>query len=186
MTFFSHSIARPLPLARSIAMTALMSATMLAVPMTLARAETGANAVFWLAQATPATPAVTPSVVTPAAPAAAEMKIDTVEQRITELHNSLKITHDQEKKWTAVATDMRDNAVAMDKLVATEKSTPAASKTAVYDLKMYQKFSQAHVDGLKNLLSSFESLYASMSDSQKKIADDIFQASGRQGGASRG
>jgi hypothetical protein len=36
---------------------------------------------------------------------------------------------------------------------------------------MYQKFAQAHVDGLKNLISSFDKLYAGMPDAQKKIAN---------------
>ena len=53
--------------------------------------------------------------------------------------------------------------------------------TAVDDLKMYQKFAQAHIDGLKNLIVSFEKLYAAMPDAQKKIADQVFTTSGRQG-----
>jgi len=58
--------------------------------------------------------------------------------------------------------------------------------TAVDDLKMYQKFAQAHVDGLQNLISSFETLYNSMPDAQKKIADQVFRTSGRRGAPSRG
>ena len=42
--------------------------------------------------------------------------------------------------------------------------------TAPEDLKPYQKFAQAHVDGLKNLIASFDGLYAAMPDAQKKIA----------------
>ena len=48
--------------------------------------------------------------------------------------------------------------------------------SAVDDLQMYQKFAQAHVDGLKNLLSHFEAFYASMPDAQKKIADGVFRS----------
>jgi periplasmic protein CpxP/Spy len=46
--------------------------------------------------------------------------------------------------------------------------------TAVEDLKTYQEFTQAHLDGLKNLTSAFSSLYDSMSDQQKKNADEVF------------
>jgi hypothetical protein len=74
----------------------------------------------------------------------------------------------------------------MDKLVAETKATPKASLSAVDDLKRYQKFAQAHVDGLKNILSSFETLYAAMPDAQKKVADGVFDSSGRQTVASRG
>ena len=61
---------------------------------------------------------------------------------------------------------MRENAAAMDKLIAANRTTPPQNMTAVEDLKMYQKFAQAHVDGLKNLISSFDKLYAAMPDAQ--------------------
>ena len=55
------------------------------------------------------------------------------------------------------------------------QTTPPKNMTAVEDLKTYQKFAQAHVDGLKNLISSFDTLYAAMPDAQKKIADEVFR-----------
>ena len=76
-----------------------------------------------------------------------------------------------------VAQDMRENAAAMDKLIAANRKTPPKNMTAVEDLKMYQNFAQAHVDGLKNLISSFDKLYAGMPDAQKKIADVVFSSS---------
>lgn len=109
----------------------------------------------------------------PAAAAATSSKPQTVEQRITMLKSALKITPDQEPKWDKVATAMRENAAAMDKLVK-EKQTKAQSITAVDDLKTYQDFTQAHLDGLKNLTSAFESLYDSMPAEQKKNADQVF------------
>ena len=48
--------------------------------------------------------------------------------------------------------------------------------TAVQDLTGYAKFGQAHVDGLKNPISSFNTLYNSMPDPQKKVADQVFQS----------
>ena len=57
--------------------------------------------------------------------------------------------------------------------------------TAVDDLKTYQEFAQAHVDGLKNLTSAFSSLYDAMPDGQKKVADRVFQTNGRNRVASR-
>ena len=65
---------------------------------------------------------------------------------------------------------MRENAASMDKLVQ-EKHGKMASMNAVDDLKTYQDFSQAHLDGLKNLTSAFKSLYDSMPADQKKNAD---------------
>ena len=69
---------------------------------------------------------------------------------------------------------MRENAASMDKLVAASRTTPPKNLSAVDDLKSYQAFAQAHVDGLKNLIASFEKLYAGMPDAQKKIADTVF------------
>jgi LTXXQ motif family protein len=168
MSSFTDSIARPTPFARSIAIAALMGATMLATPLSAARADTAGNAVIQLAQAA--------SPKSGAGAAATETKGETVEQRITELHAALKIAPDQEAKWKDVAQDMRENAAAMDKLIAETRTTPPQNMTAVADLKMYQKFAQAHVDGLKNMLSHFEGLYAAMPDAQKKIADEVFRS----------
>ena len=49
-------------------------------------------------------------------------RAETVEQRITKLHQDLKITPDQETKWNEVAQDMRENAAAMDKLIAATRT----------------------------------------------------------------
>jgi protein CpxP len=169
MSSFTHPIAMTAPLARSVAIAALMSATMLASPLTAARADPAANAAIQLAQAA--------APQNPAAAGATETKEQTVEQRIKDLHAALKITPDQDSKWNEVAQDMRENAAAMDKLIAANRKTPPKNMTAVEDLKMYQKFAQAHVDGLKNLISSFDKLYAGMPDAQKKIADEVFSSS---------
>jgi len=167
---FTHPI---VVFARSVAIAALMGATMLASPPTAARADTATKAAIQLAQAA--------GPKNPAAAGATEGQGETVEQRITTLHTALKITPGQEPLWNAVAQAMRENATAMDKIVAQARTTPPQTMTAVEDLKMYQKFAQAHIDGLTNLIVSFEKLYAAMPDAQKKITDDVFRTSGRQG-----
>lgn len=165
--------------ARPFAIAALLGATMLATPLTAARADGIPGTALLLAQATPPSAAATVAVPqTPAAAAATDTKVETVEERITSLHGALKITPEQDAKWKAVAGAMRENAAAMDKLLAESRATPAKNMTAVEDLALYQKFAQAHVDGLKNLIDDFKALYAAMSDSQKKIADEVFNTSG--------
>jgi hypothetical protein len=166
MSSFPFPTAMPAPFARSVAIAALLGATMLAGPQTAARADTATNAVILLAQA----------AQSPAGKGATESKGETVEQRITNLHAALKITPAQEAQWKGVAQDMRENAAAMDQLIAETRTTPPQNMTAVADLQMYQKFAQAHVDGLKNMLSHFEVLYAAMPDAQKKIADEVFRS----------
>ncbi|SKA12082.1 LTXXQ motif family protein [Enhydrobacter aerosaccus] len=114
-----------------------------------------------------------PTAKPPAAQAATSSQPETVEQRITQLKTALKITPDQEPKWNAVAQAMRENAAAMDKLVK-EKHAKDPNMTAVQDLETYRDFTQAHLDGLKNLIPAFDALYNSMPDAQKKNADQVF------------
>ena len=116
----------------------------------------------------------------PAAEAATSNKPETVEQRITTLKAALKITPDQEKKWDGVAQAMRDNASRMEKLVATKRAIPPEKMTAIDDLKTYQEFAEAHLDGLKHLTSAFKSLYGAMNADQKKNADQVFMSFGDQ------
>jgi glutamine synthetase adenylyltransferase len=165
MPYLTHPIARRVPFVRSVAIAALLGATMLATPLTAAWAQ---NAPVKTAATTEAT----------------ETKGETVEQRITTLHASLKITPTEEAQWNNVAQAMRENAAAMDKLVAANRTTPPQTMTAVQDLQSYQQFAQAHVDGLKNLTAAFSTLYNAMPDGQKKVADEVFQTSGHGSPAS--
>jgi len=149
----------------------LLGATILASPLTAARADTVSNAVIELAQAA--------GPQSQAAAGATRTKPETVEQRIANLHTALKITPDEDAKWNDVAQSMRQNAAAMEKLRAEALTKAPQDRTAVEDLHMYQKFAQAHVDGLKNLIGSFTTLYDAMPAAQKKIADEVFRTSGR-------
>jgi hypothetical protein len=158
-------------LVRSAAIATLLGAAMIASPLIPAHAASATSTGIQLAQSTTPPPAQ-------AADAPAQTKADTVEQRITDLHASLQITPAQDAKWNNVAQAMRQNAANMDKLVATNRMTPPQNMTAVGDLKSYEKFAQAHVNGLKNLIASFSKLYASMPDAQRKNADAVFQSFG--------
>jgi len=108
-------------------------------------------------------------------------KMETVEDRIARLHTALKITPEQDAAWAPVAQAMRDNAGAMDRLVADATATPPKDMTAVDDLKAYRKFAQAHADGLTTLIKAFETFYATLPADQQKLADDVFEKFGRNG-----
>jgi len=107
-------------------------------------------------------------------------RAETVEMRITKLHTELKITPAEEVNWTPVAQAMRDNEMKMQAMITAKKSEPAHDINAVEDLKNYEMFNQAHVDGLKVLISSFEVLYMTMPDDQKHLADDVFRKFGHR------
>jgi hypothetical protein len=137
------------------------------------------------ASAQTAAPSKTDQGKPPAAAAATSNKPETVEQRITALKAALKITPDQESKWEGVAKAMRENAAAMEKVVQ-EKKGKMANMNAVDDLKTYQEFSQVRLDGLKNLISSFKTLYDAMPADQKKNADHVFDSYGPPKSAQQG
>jgi len=150
------------PLARSLAVASVAGAALLVGTLTPVFAQNP------------------PGQKPPAAAAATSSKPETVEQRIQTLKTSLKITPDQESKWSSVAQAMRDNANRMEKLVAEKRKIAPDKTTAVDDLKTYQDFAQAHLDGIKHLTSPFKSLYDSMTPDQKKNADTVFESYGMQ------
>ncbi len=158
MPFLTNPVARRAPFVRTVAIAALMGATFLATPLTAAWAQN--------------------AQVKTAAANATDTKGETVEQRITDLHAALQITPAEETQWNGVAQAMRENAAAMDKLVAANRTSPPQNMTAVQDLQTYEQVAQAHVDGLKNL-TAFSTLYDAMPDDQKKVADPVFLTSGR-------
>jgi len=152
----THS--RFIPLARALAITSLTGAALLAGSLAPVMAQSNSQP--------------------PAAAAATSTKPETLDQRITTLKAALKITPDQDVKWTAVSQAMRDSASEMEKLVATKRAIPPEKTTAVDDLKTYQEFTQVRLDGLKHLNSAFKSLYDSMPAEQKKNADMVFEKYG--------
>jgi len=156
------------PLARSLAIASLTGAALLAGALSPATAQTPSDQ------------------KPPAAAAATSSKPETVEQRITTLKTALKITPDQESKWNGVAQAMRDNASRMEKLVAAKRAIPPEKTTAIDDLKTYQEFAEAHLDGLKHLTSTFKTLYNAMTPDQKKNADVVFEKYSPPKSASQG
>jgi hypothetical protein len=133
-----------------------------------------------LAQTAPAPSATNQTTAAPApaktkAPRAKLSRADRVEARIKELHTDLHITDAQEPQWSSVAQIMRDNANTMDTLIK-QRSAGIKTASAIDDLHSYQTLADAHSEGLKKFIPAFETLYASMSDDQKKTADDLFRS----------
>ena len=164
------------PLGRSLAIASLAGAALVAGSLGPAMAQQKAPDSSTKPPATATAP--DDSKKPPAAAAATSSKPETVEQRIQTLKTALQIKPDQESKWDAVAKAMRDNASKMEKLVADKRKLSPDKTTAIDDLKTYQDFAEAHLDGIKHLMSPFKSLYDSMSTDQKKNADQVFERYG--------
>ena len=101
-------------------------------------------------------------------------RVDRAELRIQDMHTRLMITAAQEEQWGKVAEVMRENAKVMDNLTQARMDR-AAAMTAVDDLNSYGEITGAHADGIKKLTPVFATLYDSMSDPQKKVADTLFR-----------
>jgi hypothetical protein len=96
-----------------------------------------------------------------------------VNDHIKQLHNELHITAAEEPQWSGVAETMRENARAIDRAIDRRDST-INTATAVDNLESYADVVQTHAAAVKRLADIFAPLYSEMSESQKKMADEIF------------
>jgi hypothetical protein len=92
------------------------------------------------------------------------------------LHDRLGITAEQEELWGKVSQAIHDNALALGPL-ARERRRATLSGTAPELMHAYEALGNAQLDGQRKLIAAFEPLYASLSESQKKIADSIIRES---------
>lgn len=134
---------------------------------TLAALLLAAAPVFALAQPRP--PASIPAL------ASAQSQVQAAtEQRISGLQAQLAITPAQMPQWTAFAQVMRDNAQSTDTLFR-QRAAGVQSMSAVANMQSYAQISRAYADGTEKLATSFEALYGTLSEPQKKAADTLFQ-----------
>jgi len=92
-----------------------------------------------------------------------------VEGRIAFLKTELKITDAQQPLWSAVADAMRASAKDMAAMMPTMQSTG----TLPEKLAAREKAMTAHLEALRKLKAAVEPLYATLSDDQKKTADQL-------------
>lgn len=95
------------------------------------------------------------------------------EERITRLHDRLKITAAQEDKWMPVARVMRENATAL-RTGMMDRPSERDSENAVEHLKSFQVIADQHAEGLRKLVPVFTTLYDALTAEQKKTADATF------------
>jgi len=69
---------------------------------------------------------------------------------------------------------MRDNAASTDALFA-QRANAVASMRAVDNMHSYAQIARAYADNTERLATAFDSLYASLTDTQKQAADTLFR-----------
>ena len=116
-------------------------------------------------------PAAAPSVGAPAAPASTQAAVD---QRIRMLQSQLGITEAQMPLWSAFAQSMRDHAASTDALF-TQRAASVSAMSATDNMHSYAQIARAYADNTERLATAFDSLYASLSDTQKQAADTLFR-----------
>jgi hypothetical protein len=94
--------------------------------------------------------------------------------RIKYLHDRLRITPQQEPLWDTVAQTIRDNLRDIVPLLR-ERFLSRTSGSALNVLHSYEALGEAQLVSLKEFIAAFDALYASLSESQKKIADAIIR-----------
>lgn len=112
-----------------------------------------------------------------AAPSSAAMPSTTqaaVDQRIRMLQSQLGITEAQMPLWSAFAQAMRDNAASTDALFS-QRAASVSAMSATDNMHSYAQIARAYADNTERLATAFDSLYASLSDTQKQAADTLFR-----------
>src|SRR5271157_833914 len=124
--------------------------------------------------AAPAPPAASSAAAQPASPAPSAATQAAVDQRIRTLQSQLGITEAQMPLWSGFAQTMRDNAAATDALFSQRAGT-VATMNAPDNMHSYAQIARAYADNTERLATAFDSLYASLSDTQKQAADTMFR-----------
>jgi protein CpxP len=97
---------------------------------------------------------------------------NSVDAKLAEVKKQLAITPAQQPHFDRFADIVKQNAQAIEALVQTAQQT--AQRDAVEGLRTAANFAQTEADNLKRLVPALESLYASLTDQQKRTADRIF------------
>ena len=104
-----------------------------------------------------------------------------IDGRIAYLKAELKITPQQEPQFDRVAQAMRDNAAAKDQAMQKMRGDRDQPKNAVERLELRQQLAAERAQDSQRFLDAFKPLYASLSDDQKKAADDMLTRHGHHG-----
>jgi hypothetical protein len=97
-----------------------------------------------------------------------------IEQRIADLRAKLQITPAESAQWEQFAQVMRDNARSIDAAFDRRVQTlPGLS--APENMQSYAALALEHAQEVQKLVPAFQGLYDTLSDSQKRLADQVFR-----------
>jgi hypothetical protein len=108
-----------------------------------------------------------------------------IDRRLAFLHQRLGITPAQEAAWTEFATELRNTATAVQR----DRGMRGAERgpmSAVQRLELRQRMLEKRSADLDRELHALRPLYASFSDEQKRVADQLLVRTPGQPGKFRG
>lgn len=126
------------------------------------------------ATSTPPTGAPAATPVQSTAPALTGATAAAVNQRIATLKSQLGITTAEMPLWENFAAIMRDNAAQTQALFA-QRAANTSKMSAVENMNSYAEIARSYADNTQRLASAFDSLYGSLSDTQRQKADALFR-----------
>lgn len=121
-----------------------------------------------------ATAPTAPAATQPAAPALSAQAQAAVDKRIRTLQSELGITETQMPLWLAFAQAMRNNAASTEALF-NRRAADLAAMSATENMHSYAQIARAYADATEHLATAFDSLYASLTETQKRAADNLFR-----------
>lgn len=99
-----------------------------------------------------------------------------VEGRLAFLKTELKITPAQEPQWNKFADSVRGIAKNAQAAAPPMKHGGAAASTPLDRLGQYEKMLVSRLERVRALKAAVDPLYASLSDDQKKLADELLMS----------
>jgi hypothetical protein len=104
--------------------------------------------------------------------------IDRVDGRIAFLHTELKIKDAQASAWNAFADALRTNARKLGEVRASMMPQPGGAvqpqpSTLAVRLDLQERWLLARLEGTRTIKTAFTNLYGTLSDEQKKTADEL-------------
>jgi predicted outer membrane protein len=125
-------------------------------------------------------PPLAPAAAQPAAPALSPATKAALEQRIAALKARLSITSAEEPAWNAFADTMRANTADTDALFSQRAGAARTAMTAPENMHAYAQIARTYADNTARLSAAFDTLYAGLTDTQKRAADTLFREQAAQ------
>lgn len=96
------------------------------------------------------------------------------QQRLTQLHQHLRITSAEQGAWDQFAEASMQNATRLDTAFRA-RAEEVPTMNAVQNMQTYADLDMQRAQDMQQLVPAFQKLYAALSPAQQKTADELFR-----------